>query len=249
MEDIRANLVSCQSGLEVLARIWDLQMNMQLKVLVFLWRWWSVRNKTNAGEKMPTATDVCGSVMFFLKLYETQKKLTSKTQESWKPPLENIYKINSDGSFDSDKRTGGWGFVVRNVNGEVLAAGAGNIQYASSALHAEAIAAYKSIFHAAQLGMSRIILEMDATVLATTLRSTDVDRSCIGALVVQIRDIMQSEFSSCTISVYNRNCNKVADSLATHGAYVLEGGSCVYMSDVPWYVMDIVSGDLPLHRA
>ena len=36
MEDIRANLVSCQSGLEVLARTWELQMNMQLKVLVFL---------------------------------------------------------------------------------------------------------------------------------------------------------------------------------------------------------------------
>jgi len=35
------------------------------------------------------------------------------------------------------------------------------------ALHAEAIAAYKSIIHAAQLGMSQIILEADAMVLAT----------------------------------------------------------------------------------
>jgi hypothetical protein len=42
--------------------------------------------------------------------------------------------------------------VVRDMNGEVLAAGAGNIRHASSALHAEAIAAYKSILHAAQLG-------------------------------------------------------------------------------------------------
>jgi ribonuclease HI len=64
---------------------------------------------------------------------------------------ENICKVNSDGSFDPDKRSGGWGFVVRNMNGEILAAGAGNIQHASSALHAEAIVAYKSIIHAAQL--------------------------------------------------------------------------------------------------
>lgn len=236
MEDIRAKLVSCQSGLEVLDKIWELQVNMQLKVFVFLWRWWSARNKANAGEKMPTASDVCGSVMFFLmqfeKLYETEKKVIAATQVSWKPPPENTYKINSDGSFDSDKRTGGWGFVVRNVNGEVLAAGAGNIRYASSALHAEAIATYKSIVHAAQLGMSRIILEMDASVLATSLKSTDVDRSSIGALVVQIREMMQSEFSSCVVSVCNRNCNKVADSLVTHGAYIIEAGSCVYMSDV-----------------
>jgi len=47
------------------------------------------------------------------------------------------------------------------MNGEVLAVGAINIRYASSALHVEAIAAYKSILHTAQLGMSRIILEMD----------------------------------------------------------------------------------------
>jgi hypothetical protein len=48
------------------------------------------------------------------------------------------------------------------MNGEILAAGAGNIRHASSPLHAEAIAAYKSIIHAAQLGMSQIILETDA---------------------------------------------------------------------------------------
>ena len=59
------------------------------------------------------------------------------------------------------------------MNGEVLAVGAINIRYALSALHAEAIAAYKSILHTAQLDMSRIILEMDDTVLATTLKSND----------------------------------------------------------------------------
>ena len=49
---------------------------------------------------------------------------------------------------------------------------------------------------------------------------------------------MQSKFSSCIVLVCNRSCNNVADSLATHEAYVLEAGSCVYMSKVPWYVMD-----------
>ena len=63
-------------------------------------------------------------------------------------------------------------------------------------------------------------------------------RSSMGALVVQIRDMMQLEFCSYVISVCNRSCNNVADSLATHGAYVLEAGFCVYMSKVPWYVMD-----------
>ena len=124
-------------------------------------------------------------------------------------------------------------------------AGAGNISYASSALHTKAIAAYKSVLHAAQLGMSTIILETDSIVLANALKSPNLDRSIIGALVVQIRDIMQIEFSFCDVSLCNRSCNKVADALAVHGAYVLESGSDVLMSHVPLYVMNLVSGDLP----
>ena len=138
-----------------------------------------------------------------------KKKITCAAQCTWRPPQEDIYKINSDRSFDPTKRSGGWGFVIRNNNGEVLAAGAGNISYALSALHAEAIAAYKGVLQAAQLGMSQIVLEMDATMLVAALKSSSVDRSSIGALVFKIRDIMQFEFSSCIVSSCNRNCNKV----------------------------------------
>jgi hypothetical protein len=139
--------------------------------------------------------------------------------------------------------------MVRNMNGEILAARAGNIRHASSPLHAVATAAYKSIIHAAQLGMSRIILETDAMVLATALKSTNIDRSSIRALVFHIRDMMQSEFSFCNVSLCTRSCNKEAHCLAIHGSYVLDAGSCIYMSEDLSYVMDIVSGDLPLHRA
>jgi len=48
--------------------------------------------------------------------------------------------------------------VVRNINGDVLVARARNISYASSTLHTETIAVYKSAFRATRLEMSRIIL-------------------------------------------------------------------------------------------
>ena len=72
-----------------------------------------------------------------------------------------------------------------------------------------------------------------------------IDRSAIGCIIRQMRDFMQFEFSSCTVSVCNRNCNKVADSLATYGASVLDSGSSVLMSQVPEFVSVLVSGDLP----
>jgi hypothetical protein len=43
--------------------------------------------------------------------------------------------------------------------------------------------------------MSQIILETDTMVLAMALKSTNIDQSSIGALVFNIRDMMQSEFS------------------------------------------------------
>jgi ribonuclease HI len=107
----------------------------------------------------------------------------------------------------------------------VLAAGAGNISYAASALHAEAIAVYTGILYASQLGMTRVIVETDSTVLASSLKATEVDRSTIGAMVQQIRDCMQNDFTSCDVSICNRTCNKVADCLAAFGGSVLASGS------------------------
>jgi len=58
---------------------------------------------------MPTATEICGSVSSFLvqfkKFHETKDKIQFVPQGSWTPPTENIYKINSDGSFDPNKRS------------------------------------------------------------------------------------------------------------------------------------------------
>jgi hypothetical protein len=56
---------------------------------------------------------------------------------------------------------------------------------------------------------------------------------------------MQIEFSFYDVSFCNRSCNKVADALVVHGAYVLESGSDVLMSHVPLYIMNLVIGDLP----
>jgi ribonuclease HI len=168
----------------------------------------------------------------------TTHKLEAKDiRSSWKTPPDHTYKINIDGAFHSDSRTGGWGFVIRNANGDVLASGAGKISFTSSVIHTEAIAAYKGLQHAAQLRITKIILETDATVLADALNSM--------LIVRQMRDFMQFEFSSCIVSVCNRNCNKVADSLATYGASVLDSGSSMLMSQVPEFVSVLVSDDFP----
>ena len=113
-----------------------------------------------------------------------------------------------DGAYNQNTRTGGWG---RGSKGEVLLAGAGKISRAALALQTEVVGALKQ---AAQLGMTHIILETDASVVASALCSMEIDRSANGCLVRQIQDLMRMEFSCCLVSLCNRSCNKVADQVS-----------------------------------
>jgi hypothetical protein len=49
MEELRRTLAT---GKEVALKIWALQSDTQLKIVVWLWRWWTARNKANAGERV-----------------------------------------------------------------------------------------------------------------------------------------------------------------------------------------------------
>ncbi|WVZ91471.1 hypothetical protein U9M48_037637 [Paspalum notatum var. saurae] len=91
------------------------------------------------------------------------------------------------------------------------------------------MAALYSLQHCAQLGMTKVILETDASILGRALKSLEMDRSPYGAMFLLIRDLMYWQFNECNISVCPRS-NKAADSLATYGACVLAPGSHEFMS-------------------
>jgi hypothetical protein len=102
---------------------------------------------------MLNAAKIQNSVLYYLsefeKLSTPVQQITKDGQVSWTPTSEDTYKINIDGSFFAGVRTGGWGFIIRDGNGEMLAAGAVNIVYAALALQTKALAAYEGIQHAA----------------------------------------------------------------------------------------------------
>jgi ribonuclease HI len=102
-------------------------------------------------------------------------------------PQEEHYKLNVDVAFSTLTMKRGWGYVARDNTGSVLDIGAGSIQRAASALHAEALAAFHGLSRAAQLGMTRIQLETDASNLGKALTTECLDNSSEGALFRQIR--------------------------------------------------------------
>ena len=157
---------------------------------------------------------------------ETNKSMMRPTPKNWEPPPEDMYKINIDGAFKSATSKGGWGFLVHNIVGAFLEGGYGNLCRVATSFQAEALAALYSLERAALLGMTRIILETDATELVRGLTSKDLDHSVDGVLLKQIRDLIESDFVYCEIRHCSRNCNKV------------------FMSQAPTFISDLVSSDL-----
>jgi hypothetical protein len=77
--------------------------------------------------------------------------------------------------FTIATRSGDWGFVATDYKDVYLEGGCGNLPHVANPLQGKALAALCSLQRAAQLGMSRILLETDVTELKRALITTNWD--------------------------------------------------------------------------
>jgi len=80
MEDVRCYLARCKSGKEVAEKIWTMPPDQQRRVVVWLWRWWTARNKANAGERVQSVGEVCSSVQYHLSEFAKLKPVKQRDQ-------------------------------------------------------------------------------------------------------------------------------------------------------------------------
>ena len=85
----------------------------------------------------------------------------------WTKPPENTLKLNCDASFFPDERTGSWGTLIRDSDGDLVLSGRGRVNHLLSPFHAELIACLQGIQTAVNLGIGRIIVETDAQQVCT----------------------------------------------------------------------------------
>uniref|UniRef100_A0A0E0KIY0 Uncharacterized protein n=1 Tax=Oryza punctata TaxID=4537 RepID=A0A0E0KIY0_ORYPU len=78
-----------------------MKLKSKLESSILLWRWWSTRNRVNAGERMMNGDEVRSSVNYYL--LELGGKIACPAQSTISTP----------------------GFVVRDSDGSALEAGAG----------------------------------------------------------------------------------------------------------------------------
>lgn len=78
--------------------------------------------------------------------------------------------------------------MIREWDGGVISAGYGKLENVNEAFHAEVVACSQGIQRATDLGVQKLILETDASMVAQAIKSTDNDRTSAGGLVWELKD-------------------------------------------------------------
>jgi hypothetical protein len=133
--------------------------------------------------------------------------------------------------------------VIRNEEGMVISAGAGSCSFLLDTLHAEAVACLKGVQATGELGISKIQVETDSVMLKMTMESNGFALAAVGGIVLEIKDLIRSLFTSSPVSFCPRVCNRVAHALAAQGC-ISPPNSVSRWDEVPPGVEDIVTSDI-----
>jgi hypothetical protein len=195
-----------------------MEEKVQVRVIVLLWHWWLERNRVREGERRRVAAELAFIVPAqsdeYLKIATKEHRVQNSGSRHWCKPAEDVLKINVDGSFMTDTRKGGWDFVIRHANGSVIHAGADVIRRAMDAFHTEVLACLAGLKTASELGMTKVVVDTNSTMLVMALEGDTFSLAPAGGIIHEIKALIASSFVSFSVSYSPRVCNKVAHALA-----------------------------------
>jgi ribonuclease HI len=158
----------------------------------------------------------------------------------WKAPPVGVYKINWDAAIDKSRRIMGVGVIVRDGEGEVVAALHSSQMGITDPATAEAYAAWKAVQFGRDLGLPKVILEGDALVIVQALQKEDPSWHKYGSLIETSRSLLRS-FQSWSVRHTKREANMAAHLLAKEA--LRTPPETVWMEEYPVFLHEIVLSD------
>jgi ribonuclease HI len=151
-------------------------------------------------------------------------------------------KVNTDGAFLENTRKGGWGYVIRDEEGDVIRAGAGHVEHIRDAFQAEVVASIQGIQASVQKGITRVILETNSLILKHALENNSYRMAEVGGQLYELKSLISGSFSNFLCKFSPRPCNKVAHALAAKGLMASQGDGLRWET-TPDFVFDLVASD------
>jgi hypothetical protein len=96
---------------------------------------------------------------------------------------------------------------------------------------------------AAELGISKIVIETDSMLVKSALETTSFALAVTGSIVFEIKSFISTYFDSCLVSFRHRECNRVAHALAAQGCTCPQHAVLLWDGTPPG-VEDLVGSDV-----
>ncbi|KAK9280564.1 hypothetical protein L1049_014257 [Liquidambar formosana] len=168
--------------------------------------------------------------------------VSARARVKWCPPNPGIFKINVDGALFVEDNCVGLGAMVRDCEGQAIAARSKKIIGTFPATVVEATAMRFAIGFARDLGLWTVELEGDCMEVVNALKAKEVLLNPLGLIIDDILSALVQFHGGVSFSHTYRDGNAVAHGLAKHAQYIKD--LCVWIEDVPEFVRDCFVVDL-----
>ena len=181
-----------------------------------LWNLWTARNKLIFEDKIYQVEEVILKAAADARAWEISNAMKlKKKQERISPAGTRLNPTPScciDGAWQETSSVGGMGWIIKNVDGEVLCRGSFARSHVCSALMAVALALREALRKAKELNLQCLQVFSDSKVLVSTLRS-GLDMNEIAGVLQDIQ-FLATLFCPLSFIYIRRLEDSQADSLA-----------------------------------
>ncbi|KAF5468871.1 hypothetical protein F2P56_012982 [Juglans regia] len=124
-----------------------------------------------------------------------------------------VIKANWDGAVDKEGKKVGLGVVIRNEEGEIMAAVGEQKSFISDPAIAEVYALRKAMELCRDLNFGRVIFEGDVQVIVNVVNEEEEDLSSYGCVIEDAKKLLKGR-SQWSVKFVNRKANEAAHYLA-----------------------------------
>ncbi|XP_061993843.1 uncharacterized protein LOC133711764 [Rosa rugosa] len=215
------------------------------KIMMMVWALWQNRNTMLWDNSSQTVQSMRLHALAWLADFQ---KARANPQDSlkqqnphWQPEVRNRPKLNVDGAFVPQLTRSGTGGVLRNSQGQFMAAFAHTEQHTSSARQAELLAIRRGLDFVKELDLQHVTIESDCLDAVQLILNKDHELDELGALVEDCLVIMAS-MPEVRIQHAVRTRNNVAHRLA---AFAFESDGCneVWHQRPPSLIINVLQYD------
>ncbi|XP_075658561.1 uncharacterized protein LOC142628338 [Castanea sativa] len=164
-----------------------------------------------------------------------------QAQDTWQPPPQSIFKLNFDAAMFSSLNRSGYGAIIHNQKGEVMAAMAAKCPKVVCSEEAKLLTCRKAIEFAVGVGFSELVIDGDNSLAMTAISTPKIDQSMLGNVVRDIQHLLRN-LHWVRVDCTRRGENRVAHVLAQFARIISE--NMYWMEDVPSIASEVLYQDL-----